>query len=73
MNDGVDSLYMLPPEFWITNSKFEKWTVYDSITFSKLMALSNVNDYMDEFMKSRFDEMYGREMNKRLCALGAEN
>ena len=24
-------------------------------------------------MKSRFDEMYGREMNKRICSLGAEN
>lgn len=73
INDGYKSLLVLPLEFQILSIDFEEWTIYDSMAFVKLMALGNVSDQFLEFMRSKFDEIYDREIAKVVGAVGPNN
>ncbi|CAD8144589.1 unnamed protein product [Paramecium pentaurelia] len=73
INDGVKSLQILPIEFKILGLQFQDWQIFDTVAFIKLMSLLNVNDMFHEFMRSKFDELYGRELANILGSVGPHN
>ncbi|CAD8059551.1 unnamed protein product [Paramecium sonneborni] len=73
INDGVKSLKMLPIEFKILGVQFQDWKIFDTIAFIKLISLLNVHDMFHEFMRTKFDELYGRELANILGSVGPHN
>lgn len=73
INEAVRSLPMLPIEFQIFGSDFEPWTIYDTITFVKLMSLNTIHDFLSEFVRSQFMEIYSRQDAEILGAVGPDN
>lgn len=64
---------MLPIEFYFLSCSFPEWTIFDSVTFTKFLSFVNINDFFQEFIRSKLDEVYGREIAEILGAVGPNN
>ena len=64
---------MLPIEFYFLSCSFPEWKIFDSVTFYQFISFVNINDFFQEFIRSKLDEVYGREIAEILGAVGSDN
>lgn len=66
VNDYVASLDVLPVEFLLTQTTFEKWTPLDSLVFCKFMSWTLTHDWLTQLFRTRLATLLGKE---RACEL----
>ena len=72
INDYVDTLKVLPTEFLITQTRFEKWTVTDCLVFSKFMSWSLTHDWLTQLFRTRLAGVFGKERACEILACSSE-
>ncbi|CAD8058178.1 unnamed protein product [Paramecium sonneborni] len=72
INKGRSTFTLLPIEFQLTRSDFIEWEIFDVICFIKFMALTTINDFHSEMMRSSIKE-FDLETIKYLTGIGPEN
>lgn len=65
--------FVAPIEFQVSFFEFKPWTIYDTVTVMKLLALQNLPDQKYELIRSRFEDLYGRKIAMVLGAVGPQN
>lgn len=72
INDYVDTLKVLPAEFLITQTGFEKWGVVDSLVFFKFMSWTLTHDWMTQIFRTRLASLFGKERACEILACSSE-
>jgi len=73
VNDYVENARILPVEFWITWTKFEKFTVLDSLTNAKFIAFFLTFDFPFEFIHETLEGLLGPEKTADLLPYKGED
>ena len=63
----------LPPEYFILNFKFEKWTAYDSLACARFQAFTLSLDWPLEIFNKIFEETFGKEFFESLMDVSYSN
>jgi len=61
INDYVDTLRLLPFEFYLVGAKYEKFTPLDVVILQKLLAFAMTFDWSYEVLRERLAEVVGRK------------
>ncbi|KAL4430319.1 hypothetical protein ABPG74_019478 [Tetrahymena malaccensis] len=64
INDCVDSMKILPLEYFITGNKFDKWDVVDSLSFVKLLNFQLTSDWSYELIREKLIKIFGKKVVK---------
>jgi len=73
VNDYVENARILPVEFWLTWTKFEKFTVLDSLTNAKFIAFFLTFDFPFEFIHETLEGLLGPEKTADLLPYKGED
>ena len=73
INDYAASATMLPLEFWLTWSQFEKFTVLDTLVSAKFVAFFLTFDFQFEFIFDTLSDAVGPKMAAELLPYKGED
>ncbi|KRX06019.1 hypothetical protein PPERSA_01097 [Pseudocohnilembus persalinus] len=62
INSFVEQQYILPLEFILTGIEFEKWEIYDTLCFIKLLNFMLSLDWRAEMIRTNIQQYYGRNI-----------
>ncbi|KRX07979.1 hypothetical protein PPERSA_10614 [Pseudocohnilembus persalinus] len=72
INDYVNSLSVLPYEFYLTQMSWEDWTIEDCIVQGKLLTWTVSVDHIYEIYRTKLAKVVGEEKTREYFALGSE-